>query len=60
MPLTFTRAGRGKKRWKELRADESKHTYLLAMMEALHVVVTEIHALLKMRSCRLRVMVTML
>jgi hypothetical protein len=40
--------------------EESNHTYLFAMMEALHVVVTDIHALLEIRSCRLKVMVTMI
>lgn len=59
-PLSSTLAGRGKKDWRGQRARESKHTYLFAMVEALHVVVTEIHAFFEMRSRRLVVMVMMM
>jgi hypothetical protein len=59
-PLTSTLVGRGKKDWRGQRARESKHTYLFAMVEALHVVVTEIHAFFEMRSRRLVVMVMMM
>jgi len=54
---TFLSGGRGRKATKESlqgqRAEESDSTHLFAMMEALHIVVTKIHALLEMRSSRL-------
>ena len=42
------------------KAEERGHTYLFAMMQALHVVVTKIHTLLKMGSRRLIVIGTIM